>query len=176
MELNIKGRRIILRQGDITEQNTEAIVNAANNQLWMGAGVAGAVKRRGGKEIEDEAVKYAPIPVGEAVVTKGGRLKARYVIHAAVMGEDLITDEEKIKAATENSLKRALELGLKSISFPALGTGVGGFPVGKAASVMLKVTWEHLNGETTLQDVYFVLFDEVTFRSFAKELRRYAKS
>ena len=131
MEKNLSGLKIKLIQGDITDQEVDAIVNAANNHLWMGAGVAGAIKRKGGREIEDEAMKKGPIPIGEAVITSAGKLKAKYVIHAAVMGQDLTTNEEYIKNATLNSLKRAEELKIKSIAFLAFGTGVGGFPTDK---------------------------------------------
>ncbi len=123
---------VLLSEGDVTEMDCDAIVNAANNHLWMGAGVAGAIKKKGGKVIEEEAVKKGPIPVGEAVVTTGGALRAEYVIHAAGMGQDLSTDTQKIYHCTLNSLKRARELGLKSIAFPAIGTGVGGFPPGRS--------------------------------------------
>ena len=123
-------------QGDITELDVDAIVNAANNHLLMGGGVAGAIKRKGGKEIEEEAVQKGPIPVGEAVVTGAGKLKARYVIHAATMGLDFKTDAEKIRLATRNAMKRAVELGVRSVAFPALGTGVGGFPVREAMRIM----------------------------------------
>jgi O-acetyl-ADP-ribose deacetylase len=92
--------------GDITECSVDAVVNAANNYLWMGAGVAGAIKRKGGQVIEDEAVRQGPIPVGEAIVTSAGALKARYVIHAAAMGQDLVTNAEMIRQATINSLAR----------------------------------------------------------------------
>lgn len=160
--------RITLRQGDITCEEWEAIVNAANSSLWMGGGVAGAIKRVGGGEIEEEAVKKGPIPVGEAVVTGAGKLPCKYVIHAAVMGPDLVTDEEKIRAATQNSLLRAEELGLKSIAFPALGTGVGRFPYSKAAEVMIREVDEHLAGESSLEEVVFVLYDEVAYRAFEK--------
>ena len=123
--------------GDITHLELEALVNAANNRLWMGGGVAGALKRAGGKEIENEAVQKGPIPLGEAAVTGAGKLKARYVIHAAVMGRDLKTDAEKIRQATKNSLLRGDEIGIRSIAFPALGTGVGGFPLGDCARIMI---------------------------------------
>jgi len=119
--------RITLRQGDITPEETEAIVNAANSSLWMGGGVAGAIKRVGGREIEEEAVKKGPIPVGEAVVTGAGKLSCKYVIHAAVMGPDLVTDEEKIGAATKNSLLRevrehlAKECSLEEVVFVLYG-------------------------------------------------------
>jgi len=164
--------KITLYQGDITQVSTEAIVNAANNHLWMGAGVAGAIKRVGGGEIEREAVSKGPIPIGEAVVTGAGRLKASYVIHAAAMGQDLRTDAEKIRAATLNSLKRAEELGLQSIAFPALGTGVGGFSYQRAAEVMLEAIHQHLAGETTLQEVVVALYGQEAYEAFAKELAR----
>lgn len=162
--------RITLRQGDITREETEAIVNAANSSLWMGGGVAGAIKRVGGREIEEEAVEKGPIPVGEAVVTGGGKLLCKYVIHAAVMGPDLVTDEEKIRAATKNSLLRAEELGLKSIAFPALGTGVGRFPYSKAAGIMVEEVRKHLAGETSLEEVVFVLYGEEAYEAFEREV------
>lgn len=150
-------------QGDITEQEVDAIVNAANNHLWMGVGVAGAIKRKGGNEIEKEAMSKGPIPVGEAVVTKAGKLKAKYVIHAAVMGQDLVTNEEYIKNATLNSLKRAEELKLKSIAFPAFGTGVGGFPTDKCAEIMLSAVKDFLKEAKSLKEISFVLFDKKSF-------------
>lgn len=161
--------RIALRKGDITEQETDAIVNAANDELWMGAGVAGAIKRAGGKVIEDEAVKHGPIPVGEAVVTRAGNLRARYVIHAAVMGRDLVTDAAKITDGTKNSLLRAEELGLKSIAFPALGTGVGGFPYTDSARVMMRTVREHLAGDSGLEEVVFVLYGDEAYRGFQEQ-------
>jgi O-acetyl-ADP-ribose deacetylase (regulator of RNase III) len=159
---------ISLVRGDIAAQDTDAIVNAANNALWMGAGVAGAIKGAGGQEIEREAVAKGPIVIGEAAVTGAGRLKARYVIHAAVMGQDLRTDADKIRHATENSLRRADELGLKSIAFPALGTGVGGFPLDECARVMLEVVRGHTDG--SLERVLFVLYDEPAYRVFERVL------
>jgi len=163
--------KVELLKGDITGVETDAIVNAANNALWMGGGVAGAIKRAGGKEIEDEAVNRGPIPVGEALVTGAGTLKTRYVLHAAVMGTDLATDAGKIRTATKNSLLRAEELGLRSIAFPALGTGVGGFPYREAAEIMLDVVNDHLSGESGLDEVLFVLYDEEAFECFEQELR-----
>lgn len=163
---------ITLRQGDITREETEAIVNAAHSSLWMGGGVAGAIKRVGGGEIEEEAVKKGPISVGEAVVTGAGKLSCKYVIHAAVMGPDLVTDEEKIRAATRNSLLRAQELGLKSIAFPALGTGVGRFPYSEAAEVMVQEVGEHLAKECSLEEVVFVLYGEEAYRAFEKVMAK----
>jgi O-acetyl-ADP-ribose deacetylase len=128
MEITIDNTVIRLVQGDICDCTTDAIVNAANNALWMGARVAGAIRRRGGEEIEKEAIAKGPIPIGEAVATGAGKLPARYVIHAATMGQDLHTDAEKMAAATRNTFLRAEEIHLASIALPALGTGVGGFP------------------------------------------------
>jgi O-acetyl-ADP-ribose deacetylase (regulator of RNase III) len=163
---------ITLYQGDITQLATEAIVNAANNHLWMGAGVAGAIKRAGGAEIEQDAVSKGPIPVGEAVATGAGQLKSRYVIHAAVMGQDLRTDAEKIRAATESSLRLADELGLRSIAFPALGTGVGGFSYEQAAEVMIDAVQQHLAGETVLEEIVLALYGQQAYEIFAMELAR----
>ena len=173
MEVKIGEAAIRVMQGDICDCTTDAIVNAANNHLWMGAGVAGAIKRRGGAEIEREAVAKGPIPIGEAAVTEAGRLAAKYVIHAAAMGQDLVTDAEKIRAATRNSLARANELSLRSIAFPALGTGVGGFPNEQAAAIMVEEAVNHLRAGSSLQEVVFVLFEPGTLRVFEQALARY---
>jgi O-acetyl-ADP-ribose deacetylase (regulator of RNase III) len=167
-----KLRRILVRvlQGDITESKTDAIVNAANNQLWMGAGVAGAIKRKGGDEIEKEALAKGPIEVGEAVATGAGKLTASYVVHAAAMGQDLATDEAKIYSATRASLERAEELKLSSIAFPALGTGVGGFPASEAARIMLRAVVGHDAGDGSINEVSFCLFDQATLGAFEKAL------
>jgi len=164
--------KIEVYQGDITQLELDALVNAANNRLWMGSGVAGALKRAGGKEIEAEAVKKGPIPIGEAVATGAGKLKARYVIHAAVMGQDLKTDAEKIRQATKNSLLRADELGIKSVAFPAFGTGVGGFPLGECARIMISEVSQHSAMKTSLERVVFALFDQLAYETFKQELDR----
>ncbi len=155
-------------QGDITQQEVDAIVNAANNHLWMGAGTAGAIVRAGGREIEDEAIRQGPIVVGEAVVTGPGNLACKHVIHAAAMGQDLHTSAEKIRASTDNALKRAEELGVASIAFPALGTGVGGFDYEHAAEIMLEVCRSHSGGNRSLRTVRFVLFDQRAFEAFER--------
>lgn len=155
-------------KGDITELSLDAIVNAANNHLWMGAGVAGAIKRKGGVSIEEEAVAKGPIPVGEAVVTGAGALKARHVIHAAAMGQDLSTDAIKVRSATRNALLRAEELGLKSVGFPALGTGVGGLGFDVASRVMISEARRHLARGSVLQEIVFALFDEEGFSAFSR--------
>src|SRR5436309_146901 len=124
-------------EGDITALDVDAIANAANNHLWMGAGVAGAIKRAGGDVIEQEAVSKGPIEVGDAVATGAGRLRARHVIHGAVMGQDLRTDAGLIERTTRRCLEVADELGCESVALPAFGTGVGGFPVDECALVMV---------------------------------------
>jgi len=126
-----------VREGDIATVEADAIANAANDRLWMGAGVAGALKRAGGAEIEREAVAKGPIERGTAVATTAGELDARYVIHGAVMGQDLRTNAELIARTTRACLKLADELGCRSLALPAFGTGVGGFPVEECARLMV---------------------------------------
>jgi len=162
--------KIEVYYGDITQLELDAVVNAANNRLWMGGGVAGALKRVGGKEIEAEAVTKGPIPIGEAVVTGAGKLKARYIIHAAVMGQDLETNAEKVRQATKNSLLRADELGIKSLAFPALGTGVGGFPRDECARIMIGEVRQFSAKKTGLDRVVFALYDEPAYQVFKQEL------
>jgi O-acetyl-ADP-ribose deacetylase (regulator of RNase III) len=171
MDLVVESTVIKLVKGDIAQIEADAIVNAANNHLWMGSGVAGAIKREGGLEIEEEAVKKGPIPIGEAVATTAGRLKAKYVIHAAGMGSDLQTNKMKIKNATRNSLLRADELELESIAFPSIGTGVGGFPVNEAASIMIQVAIDHIGSKTNLKKIIFVLYGDEAYDAFEKELK-----
>jgi len=157
-------------RGDITEFGADAIVNAANNALWMGAGVAGAIKRKGGEQIEREAVAKGPIQVSGAVHTSAGSLPAQYVIHGAVMGQDLVTDAEKIRAATWSCLCVAEELGVHSIAFPAFGTGVGGFPPEQAAQAMVETVARFAHQAASLRRVTFVLFSEDIERAFAQRV------
>jgi O-acetyl-ADP-ribose deacetylase (regulator of RNase III) len=164
------GKFIKIIRGDITKSETAAIVNAANNHLWMGSGVAGAIKRKGGQIIEDEAVGKGPIPVGEAVATTAGSLPHRYVIHAAAMGQDLTTDSVKIKNATYNSLLRAEELEIDSVCFPALGTGVGGYSTMDAARIMIDVVKNFLRTSVKVTLVSFMLFDQGAYDDFVSEL------
>jgi O-acetyl-ADP-ribose deacetylase (regulator of RNase III) len=164
--------KIEVECGDITQADCEALVNAANNHFWMGGGVAGALKRAGGQEIEAEAMKKGPAAVGEAVVTGAGKMKARYVIHAAVMGQDLQTDADKIRRATRSSLLRAEELGTKSIAFPALGTGVGGFPLDECARIMLSEVRSLPPDKGHLERAVFVLFNPQACEVFQRELEK----
>lgn len=170
MRFPIDKNSIEVVQGDITTEATDTIVNAANNHLWMGGGVAGAIKRAGGEEIEREAIALGPIDVGNAVITSAGKLQTKHVIHAAVMGQDLHTNAEKIKAATVSSLKLAEEKKLSSISFPALGTGVGGFSVFHCAKIMLTEAIAFLQRSQHVHVVRIILFDDATFSAFKEEL------
>lgn len=171
MRITINQGTIEVFQGDIADQDTDAIVNAANNHLWMGAGVAGTIKRKGGAEIENEAIAQGPIEIGQAVLTSGGKLKSKHVVHAAVMGQDLHTDADKIKNATMSSLLLAESKKIPSISFPALGTGIGGFSPFHCAKIMITAAVEFLQKATHLRTVRFVLFDKPTFDVFEEELK-----
>lgn len=175
MNVKIGNREIEVVKGDITEATTDAIVNAANNHLWMGAGVAGAIKRKGGIEIEREAVSKGPIKVGEALITGAGKLKAKYVIHGAGMGQDLRTDAHKVKEATHNSLKLTELHKIASVAFPAIGTGVGGFPLGQCAEIMVGEALDFLRKSKHLQKVVFVLFDEPAVNAFQLALKSHAQ-
>lgn len=160
--------RILIKKGDITREDACAIVNPANSAGIMGGGVAGAIKRAGGKEIEEEAKRTTPGIPGEAWVTGSGSLKARYVIHAATMGLDFKTNESLIRLATRNAMLKATELRLKSIAFPAMGTGVGGFPLAEAARVMREEILSFADCPYAPEEVRIVLFDEEAFRVFSE--------
>ncbi len=155
---------IELLKGDITEINADAIVNAANNQLWMGAGVAGAIRRKGGLVIEEEALKKGPIEHGGAVETTAGKLKAKYVIHAAAMRSDGYIDENSLKSSVLKSLELADKLQLKSIAFPALGTGVAGYPIKLCAEQMIN-TIKNFHAKN-IEKVLLVLFSDNHYQIF----------
>ena len=154
-----------VREGDIAAVEADAIANAANDALWMGAGVAGALKRAGGDEIEREAMAQGPIELGAAVATTAGRLRARYVVHGAVMGQDLRTDAELVRRTTCACLELADRLGCRSVALPAFGTGVGGFPLEECAQIMV----EEARGfaATTLQKVIFAVFGRGAYDAFS---------
>ena len=158
-------------EGDITSLDVDAIVNAANSQLWMGAGVAGAIKRAGGEEIEREAIARGPIAVGDAIVTSAGRLKARHVIHGAVMGPDLKTDADLIERTTLRCLEVADELRARSLALPALGTGVGGFPLDECARIMVEVARGF--EARSLERAIFAVFGPQAERAFESALAQH---
>jgi O-acetyl-ADP-ribose deacetylase (regulator of RNase III) len=155
-------------EGDISQLDVDAIANAANNHLWMGAGVAGAIKRAGGNEIEAEAMAQGPVEVGEVVVTGAGNLKAKNVIHGAVMGQDLRTNAELLARTTRRVLKAADELGARSVALPAFGTGVGGFPLAECAQIMVR---EASSFEPrSLERVVFAVFGDDAEEAFRRAL------
>lgn len=172
MKKQVKNRIIELVKGDITEMETDAIVNAANAQLILGGGVAGAIRRKGGPIIQEECNKIGGTFVGGAAITTGGNLKAKYVIHAVgpMMGEG--DEDSKLRNATINSLKVADENNLKSISFPAISTGIFGYPLDRCAEIMLAETINYLKGETGLKKVVFCLFDQQAFEVFEDVLEQ----
>mgnify|MGYP001591376900 CR=1 FL=1 len=172
MKVNIGDHVLELLDGDITEMDTDAIVNAANAQLVLGGGVAGAIRRKGGPKIQAECDKIGGTFVGGAVITTGGKLKARHVIHAVGprMGEG--DEDQKLRNATLNSLKVADENRLRSIAFPAVSTGIFGFPIERCAAIMLGTTIEYLKGQTGLQKVVFCLFGRDSYDVFANQLEQ----
>jgi len=150
--------RLEVMEGDIAAVEVDAVANAANDHLWMGAGVAGALKRAGGEEIEYEAVAKGPIPLGSAVATGAGQLKAKHVIHGAVMGQDLRTNADLVRRTTQSCLELADELGARSLALPAFGTGVGGFPLGECAEIMVGQALSH--EPRSLERVVFAVFGD----------------
>ncbi len=172
MKVNVGKGVLELIEGDITEMDTEAIVNAANAQLILGGGVAGAIRRKGGPEIQAECHKIGGTFVGGAVITTAGKLKAKHVIHAVGprMGEG--DEDRKLKNATLNSLKAADQNNLKSISFPAISAGIFGFPIERCAKIMLETAKSYLEGQTGLERVVFCLFGRDSYEVFEKQLEK----
>ncbi|HEV2182877.1 MAG TPA: macro domain-containing protein [Candidatus Acidoferrales bacterium] len=158
--------KIVLLQGDLTEADTDAIVNAANNDLQLGGGVAGAIRRKGGEQIQRECDAIGSIPVGGAAITSGGRLKARHVIHAASMQLGGATTGRALRSSTAHSLRIAAQNNLKTSAFSAVGTGIAGFPMRECAEIMLAEAQKHLQGATSLEQVQFILFDKQSFEIF----------
>jgi O-acetyl-ADP-ribose deacetylase (regulator of RNase III) len=169
-EIKVKNSSIKLIRGDITDQATDAIVNAANAQLILGGGVAGAIRRKGGPIIQEECNKIGGTFVGGAVITTGGNLKAKHVIHAVGprMGEG--DEDRKLMNAALNSLKLMDEHGLKSISFPAISTGIFGYPIERCAKILISTTKEYIAAETQVKEVVFCLFSNSDYKAFNKEL------
>lgn len=171
MDMVIKGRRIELIQGDLTELAVDAIVNAANAQLVLGGGVAGAIRVKGGPTIQEECNRIGGTTVGGAVVTGGGNLKARYVIHAVGPRQGEGDEDEKLRQATVNSLKRATEKSMHSIALPAVSTGIFGFPKDRCARIMLSSVRKFLEDEeTSLERVIFCLWAKEDLDIFGKAL------
>ena len=169
-ELVIKNSIVKLVQGDITELNMDVIVNAANAQLILGGGVAGAIRNKGGPKIQEECNKIGESFVGGAVITTGGNLNARHVIHAVGprMGEG--DEDAKLRNAVTNSLQLMDEHGLKTIAFPAISTGIFGYPIERCAKTMILTTKKYLAGETQIREVAFCLYSEPDYEIFNKEI------
>jgi O-acetyl-ADP-ribose deacetylase (regulator of RNase III) len=157
-----------VREGDIAAVKADAVANAANDRLWMGAGVAGALKRAGGAELEEEAMAQGPIELGRAVATTAGRLPARWVIHGAAMGQDLRTDGDLVRRTTRSCLELADEIGCRSLALPAFGTGVGGFALAECARVMVEEARRF--EPRTLELVVFAVFGRDAYDAFSSAL------
>ncbi len=172
MTWRIGGLTVEVLEGDLTQQDVDAIVNAANNDLELGGGVAGAIARAGGPAIQAECRAIGPIEVGEAAITGGGNLKARFVIHAASMRLGGRTGADGLRKSTRRSLEIADLRGLRSIAFPAVGTGIAGFPLEDCARIMLEEVVAHARGPTSLKQVRFVLFGPDAAHVFRREADR----
>ncbi|MFO8009181.1 MAG: O-acetyl-ADP-ribose deacetylase [Dehalococcoidia bacterium] len=176
MEKVVAGTRLSLKQGDITKQETDAIVNAANSGLMGGGGVDGAIHRAGGPAILDDCRKIVAergrLPAGQAVITTGGRLKARHVIHTVgpVWHGGERGEPDVLASAYRESLKVAVEKDLKTVSFPSISTGVYGYPVDKAARVAMQTVADFVKQDMAIEEVVFVLFDSGTYDAYQRAL------
>ncbi len=172
-QMKVKNSTMRLVQGDITERPVEAIVNAANSFLQHGGGVAGAIVRKGGQSIQDESNPLAPVDVGCAAITGAGRLRAKYVIHAVGprMGEG--DEDEKLKRAVRSVLRLADDKGIKSVSMPAISSGIFGFPKLRCAEILVGESRHYLenNPDTPVEIIEFCVFDDSTAEYFAREFK-----
>lgn len=168
-----KGTKIAVIQGDITKLEVDAIVNPANSHLLMGGGVAGAILRAGGNQIQEEAFRKAPVPIGRAVATTAGKLKAKYVIHApTMMRPAMATSSENVKSATRAALECAKQTGINTLAFPGMGTGVGGLNPQEAAEAMVEEIRSHIEkGSTTIKQITLVGFGADLTQAFEKKLQ-----
>ncbi len=173
MEVQVGSSRLVLARGDITREETEAIVNAANTTLLGGGGVDGAIHRAGGPQILEECRKLGGCPTGEARITSGGRLKARHVIHAVgpVYRDGTRGAAALLERAYRSSLELASAAGLRSVSFPAISTGAYAFPMEEAARIALATALAYLRDHPEIALVRFVLFGDAAYRTFAKVLK-----
>lgn len=167
-QYKINGTTVVLKRGDITEEDTEAIVNAANTHLAHGGGVAGAIVRKGGDSIQQESYKVAPVAVGGAAITGAGKLKTKHVIHAVGprMGEG--DEDAKLRSATLSCLRLADEHRIASLSFPAISTGIFGYPIERCSRIMLGCVLEHCKTNTSIAEIRFCLFDQPALDEFRR--------
>lgn len=160
-----------LVRGDLTVQQVDAIVNSVNNDLLLGGGVSGAISRVAGPGVQEECHKVGTVPLGTAVATSAGNLAAKWIIHAAVNPLGLWADAKSVRTAVKNVLKKADELGVQRMAFPALGTGTGGFPVERCVDILYDEILKHGEGTTPIQEVLFVLYDEKPFQIFEERFK-----
>ncbi len=172
MSWQVNGVTVDVLQGDLTTQDVDAVVNAANNDLQLGGGVAGAIARAGGPQIQRECDAIGSIAVGDAAITGGGKLRARHVIHAASMQLGGRTTADSLRRSTARSLEIAKQRGLRSIAFPAVGTGIARFPLDECARIIIEEVVAHARASTSLTDVRFVLFGAQPESAFRKEAER----
>lgn len=166
-----KGTEVSVVRGDMTKLEVDAIVNPANSHLIMGGGVAGAILRAGGSQIQEEALKKAPMRIGQAVATTAGKLKAKYVIHAPTMTQPaMATNKENAGRAATAALECAEQLRVRSLAFPGLGTGVGGLDAQDAANVMIGEIKKHIESGTTIKHIILVGFGAELTQAFEKAL------
>jgi O-acetyl-ADP-ribose deacetylase (regulator of RNase III) len=163
--------RIVIMAGDLVEQEVDAIVNAANNDLVLGGGVAGAIRSRGGPAIQRECDEHGSVEVGEAALTGGGELAARHVIHAASMRLGGSTTAESLRSSMDSAFRLARENGVKTIAVPAVGTGIAGFPMEECAIVMARALSGALAEGWQPEEVRFVLFGDAARRAFETSFR-----
>jgi len=173
LEYSYRNVKIFVMTGDITKLEVEAIVNPANSMLIMGGGVAGAIERVGGKEIEDEALKFGPVPLGKAIATNAGRLKAKYVIHAPTMEKPAMqTTTDNVKLTMKGALNCAERLRIRSIAFPGMGTGVGGLSLEEASRVMVTQIKERVDLGTSLKEIVLVGFSDELALAFKNAINK----
>ena len=172
MELKIGKVKVKIIQGDIAEQDVDAIGLAANDRLWMGGRVADAIKRKAGEDIETEAMKQGPLNIGEVAITSGGELAINKILHAVVMGQDLAPTPDTIRQGTKNLLVKADELGIDSLAIPAFGTGMAKIPARDSARVMVEQIIDALLNAQNLKELRIVLHNEGIYNAFAEEFSK----
>lgn len=167
--------KIHIEQGDLTDYAVDAIVNAANNDLILGGGLAGAISRKGGPQIQAQCDRHGPVAVGEAAITGAGDLPAKFVIHQASMQLGGRTTARSLRDSTRAVLKLADENDLRTLAMPATGTGIAGFDLGQCAEIMLGEVLDHGRGQTSITDVYFVLYDPQAYQTFLDVYRKVSR-
>jgi len=168
--------RVRVIEADLTELKVDAIVNPANSHMLMGGGVAGAIKAKGGEEVEVEARKSAPVPIGGAIATRAGRLPSRYVIHAPTMQRPEAATTKDVGKAMKGALRVADDLGIAKLAFPGMGTGVGGLDYYDAGRAMLEAIKSHLEGKTCLKEAILVAWNSEAHEKFSKALNEIFRS